>query len=70
MLFGLIQVAHAGVLADVPTPTDLIAGIGAVSSPWFDEMLPWMYLALGIIVVFGLLAFLPKILGRIFGHHN
>jgi len=68
ILSWFVPVAQAVGLPQPPSPTTLIDGIGDVASPWFEELAPWMYLALGIIVVFGLLKFLPALFSKIFHH--
>jgi len=53
-------ISHAGVLFNIPTTTDLIADIGEVSSPIFDEFWPLLKWVLGVGVLVLLIALVIK----------
>lgn len=48
-------------LTSLPAPADMISGIGAFSSPWFQEFLPYVLFAIGVFVAVALLSFIISV---------
>lgn len=53
-------------LITLPSSTEAIAGIGEWSSPWFEALLPWVYLAVGCIIAGVLIRFIINAVLSIF----
>lgn len=55
-------------LVNLPTPTNFLASTTEWSSPFFDEFLPFIYLAGGLAIGIGVVALIIHWLGGLFKH--
>lgn len=55
-------------LVTLPSASTLLASSSDWSAPIFTDLLPFVYLAVGVFVAIGLLAFIPGIFAKVFHH--